>query len=85
MFQEEMVNSANAWMREQQNALRRQAMSVQMLKGTVVALEPARRENYDIDIVNNVVIRAAPPLRLVQAPTVHYAAELAKIIVDQGY
>ena len=26
MFQEEMVNSANAWMQEQQNALRRQAM-----------------------------------------------------------
>jgi len=28
IFQEEMVNSENAWMREQQNALRRLAMSV---------------------------------------------------------
>jgi len=38
MFEEEMVNSANAWMREQQNALRRQARSVQMLNGRVAAL-----------------------------------------------
>jgi len=38
MFEEEMVNSVNAWMREQQNALRRQAMLVQMLKGRVAAL-----------------------------------------------
>jgi len=85
MFQEEMVNSANGWMREQQNALRRQPMSVQMLKGRVAALEQARRENYDIHLENDVVMRAAPPLPLVQAPPVHYAAELAKYMVDERY
>ena len=70
---------------EQHNALRRQAMSVQMLKGRVAALEQARRENYDIDLQNDVVMRAAPPLPLVQAPPVHYAAELAKFMVDERY
>jgi len=85
MFQEAMVNSANAWMREQQMALRRHAMSVQMLKGRVAALEQAQLENYHIDLENDVVMRAAPPLSLVQAPSVHCAAELAKYMVDERY
>jgi len=41
MFQEEMVKSANEWMRDQHKAFRQQAMSVQMLKGRVAALEQA--------------------------------------------
>jgi len=41
------------------------------LKGRVAALEQARRDNYDIDLENDVVMRAAPPLPLVQAPPVH--------------
>jgi len=61
MFQEEMVNSANAWMREQQNARGRQAMSVQMWKGRLAVLEQAPSENYDFDLENDVVMRA--PLR----------------------
>jgi len=85
MFQEALVNSANSWMREQQNALSRQAMDVEMLKGRVAVLEQARPENHDIDVENNVVMRAAPPLALVQAPPVHYAAKLAKYIVDERY
>jgi len=85
MFQEEMVKSANAWMRNQQKAFRQQAMSVQMLKGRVAALEQGRRDNYDIDLENDLVMRAAPPLPLVQAPPVQYAAELAKYIVDERY
>ena len=80
-----MLNSGNAWMREQQNALRRQAMSVQMLKGTVAALKHAPRKNYDIDLENDVVMRAAPALPLVQAPPVHHAAELTKYMVDERY
>ena len=85
ILQEEIVNSANAWMREQQNALYRQAMSVQMLKGRVAALEQAQHENHDIDLENHVVRRAAPPLPLVQAPPVHYGAELAQYMVDERY
>jgi len=85
MFQEEMVKSANEWMRDQQTAFRQQAMSLQMLKGRVAALEQARRDNYDIDLENDVVMRAAPPLPLVQAPPVHYPAELAKYMVDERY
>jgi len=83
MFQEEMVKSANKWMQDQLKAFRQQAMSVQMLKGRVAALEQARRDNYDIDLENDLVMRAAPPLPLVQAPPVHYAAELAKYMVDE--
>jgi len=37
-----MVKSANEWMRDQQKAFSQQAMSVQMLKGSVAALEQAR-------------------------------------------
>jgi len=85
IFQEEMVKSANEWMPDQQKAFRQQAMSVQMLKGRVAALEQARRDNYDIDLENDVVMRAASPLPLVQAPPVHYAAELAKYMVDERY
>ena len=85
MFQEEMVESANKWMRDQQKAFRQQARSVQVLKGRVAALEQARRNNYDTDLENDVVMRAAPPLRLVQAPPVHYAAELAMYMVDERY
>jgi len=70
---------------EQQNALCRQAMSVQMLRGRVAALAQARHEKYDIDLENDVVMRAAPPLPLVQAPLVHQASELAKYMVDERY
>jgi len=85
MFLEEMVKSGNEWMRDQQKAFRQQAMLVQMLKGTVAAIEQARRDNYDIDLANDVLMRAAPPLPLVQAPPVHYAAELAQYMVDERY
>jgi len=60
-------------------------MSVQMLKGRVVALEQARYKNYDIHLENDVAITVAPPLPLVQAPLVHYAAALAKYMVHKRY
>jgi len=75
MFQEEILKSANEWMRDQQKAFRQQAMLVQMLKGRVAALEQARRDNYGIDLENDVVMRGTPPLPLVQVPPVHYSAE----------
>jgi len=85
MLQEGIVKSANEWMRIQQKAFCQQAISVQMLQGRVAALEHARRDNYDIGLGGDVVMRAAPPLPWVQAPPVHYAAELAKYMVDQRY
>jgi hypothetical protein len=85
MFQEEMVKSATSWMREQQKAFRRQAMSVDMLRGRVAALERARQEDYDIDLQNDVVMRAAPPLPLVNQPPVHFAAQLATYTVNPEY
>jgi len=85
MFQEEMVKSVNEWMRDQQKAFRQQGISVQMLKRRVAALEQARRDNYDIDLENDLVMRATPPLVLVQAPPVYDAAELAKSMVDERY
>jgi len=85
VFQEQVVKHANEWIRDQQQAFRQQAMSVQMLKGRIAALEQARRHNYDIDLKNHVVIRAAPPLPLVQAGHVHYAAEFVQHMVDERY
>ena len=84
-FQEEMVKSANEWMRDQQKSILQQAMSVEMLKGRVAALEHARRDKHAIDLESDVVQRAAPPLPWVQAPCVHYAAEQAKYRVDARY
>jgi len=60
-------------------------MSVQMLKGRVVALEQARYKNYDIHLENDVAITVAPPLPLVQARLVHYAAALARYMVHERY
>jgi len=72
-------------MQEQQNALRRQAMSVQMLKGRVAALAQTPPKNTDIDLENDFLMRAALALPLVQAPPVHQAAELTKYMVDERY
>jgi len=60
-------------------------MSVQMLQGRGAVLEQARRENYEIHLENDVVMTAPPTLLLVQAPPFHYAAELAKCMVDERY
>jgi len=72
-------------MRDQHKVFCQQAMSVQMLKATVAPLEQSRRDNYYIDLEHDVVMRAAPPRPLVQAPPVHYAAEFAKYMVDERY
>jgi len=61
MYQAEMVKSGNESMWDHQKVFREQAMSVQMLKGRVAALEQARHDNYDIDLENDVVVRPAPP------------------------
>jgi hypothetical protein len=61
-------------------------MSVDMLRGRVAALEKARQEDYDIDLQNDVVMRAAPPLpMLVKEPPVHFAAQLATYTVNPEY
>ena len=44
-----------------------------------------RRDNYNIDLENDVAMRATPLLPLVQAPPVQYAVELAKYMVDETY
>jgi len=62
-----------------------QAMLVHMLKGGVGALTHARHDKYDIDLKNDVVMRAAPRLPLMQGPSVHYTAELAKYMHDKRY
>jgi len=60
-------------------------MSVQMWKGRLAVLEQARSENYDLDLENDVVMRAPLPFPLLQESPVYYAAKLAKYMVDARY
>lgn len=50
----------------QEMAFRQQLMLVHMLQGRVAALKQARPYHFDIDLENNIVMRAVPLLSLVQ-------------------
>jgi len=76
---------AQRWVQDQQKAFHQQAMSVQMLKGRVAALEKARGDNYDLYLESDMAMRPAPPRPLVQAPPVHYAAELGMYMGEERY
>jgi len=56
-----------------------------MLRGRVAALEQGRCKNYDIDLENPIVMRAALLLPLMQAPAVDYSAELVMYMFDERY
>ena len=68
-----MVETANAWMTQQQKALKYFARSATVLRGRVAALETAVKEGYKIDSESDVIMQAAPPLPLVEAPPIEYA------------
>ena len=81
IFQQQMVETANAWMIQQQKAFKYFARSATVLRGRVAALETAVKEGYKIDSDSDVIMQAAPPLPLVEAPSIEYAREIAAYLV----
>ena len=76
-FETEIVENANRWMEYQRKNFRKLAMSDQMIRKRVEALEQAAAQGYSIDAENDVVMNAAPALPLAIEPPPHYAAEVA--------
>jgi len=61
------------------------AMSDQMIRKRVEALEQAAAQGYPIDAENDVVMNSAPALPLAIEPPPHYAAEVAACIINEKY
>jgi len=64
---------------------RKLAMSDQMIRKRVEALEQAAAQGYSIDAENDVVMNAAPALPLAIEPPPHYAAEVAACMINEKY
>ena len=84
-FETEIVENANRWREYQRKNFRKLAMSDQMIRKRVEALEPAAAQGYYIDAENDVVMNAAPALPLAIEPPPHYAAEVAACIIIEKY
>jgi len=80
-FETEMVENANRWMEYQRKNFRQLAISDQMIRKRLEALEQAAAHGYSIDSENDVVINAAPALPLALEPPTHYAAEVAACVI----
>ena len=81
IFQQQIVKTANACMTQQQKAFKYFARSATVLRGRVAALQTAVKEGYKIDSESDVIMQAAPPLPLVEAPPIEYAREIAAYLV----
>ena len=68
-------------MTQQQKAFKYFARSATVLRGRVAALETPVKEGYKIDSESDVIMQAAPPLPLVEAPPIEYAREIAAYLV----
>jgi len=84
-FETEIVENAKRWMEYQQKNFRKLAMSDQMIRKRVEALEQAAAQGHSIDAENDVVINAAPALPLEIEPPPHYAAEVAACMINEKY
>jgi len=72
-------------MEYQRNKFRKLAMSDQMIRKRVEALEQPAAQGYSIDAENDVVMNAAPALPLAIEPPSHYAAEVAACMINEKY
>jgi len=81
----EIVANANRWMEYQRKNFRKLAMSDQMIRKRVEALEQAATQGYSIDAENDVVMNAAPALPLAIEPPPDYAAEVAACMINEKY
>jgi len=84
-FETEIVENANRWMEYQRKTFRKLAISDQMIRKRVEALEQAAAQGYSIDAENDVVMNAAPALPLAIEPTSHCAAEVAACMINEKY
>jgi len=84
-FETEIVENTNCWMEPQRKNFRKLAMSDQMIRKRVEALEHAAAQGYSIDTENDVVMNAAPALPLAIEPPSHYAAEVAAYMINEKY
>jgi len=84
-FETKIVENANSRMEYQRKNFSKLAMSAQMIRKRVEALEQAAAEGYSIDAENNVVMNAAPALPLAIEPPPHYAGELAACMINEKY
>jgi len=84
-FETEIVENANRWMEYQRKNFCKLAMSDQMIRQKVEALEQAAAQGYSIDAENDVVINAAPAIPLAIEPPSHYAAEVAACMINEKY
>jgi len=84
-FETEIVEKANRWIEYQRKNFRKLAMSDQMIRKRVEALEQAAAQGYSIDPENDVVMNAAPALPLAIEPPPHYAAEVAACMINEKY
>ena len=81
----EIVEKANCWMEYQRKNFRKLAMSDQMIRKRVEALEQAAAQGYSIDAENDVVMNAAPARPLAIEPPPHYAAVVAACMRNDKY
>jgi len=72
-------------MEYQRKNFRKLAMSDQMNRKRVEALELAGAQGYSIDTENDMVMNAAPALPLAIEPPPHYAAEVAACMINEKY
>jgi len=84
-FETEIVENANRWMEYQRKNFRKLAMSAQMIRKKVEALEQAAAQGYSIDADNDVVMNPAPALPLAIEPPPHYAADVAACMINEKY
>jgi len=84
-FETQIVENANRWMEYQRRNFRKLAMSDQMIRKRVEAVEQAAAQGYSIGAENDVVMNAAPALPLAIEPPPHYAAEVAACMINQKY
>jgi len=84
-FETEILENANHWMKYQRKNFRKLAMSDQMIRKRVEALEQAPAQGYSIDAEHDIVMNAAPALPLAIEPPPHYAAKVAACMINVKY
>jgi len=84
-FETEIVENANRWMEYQRKNFRKLAISAQMIRKRVEAVEQAAAQGYSLDAENDVVINGAPALPWGIEPPPHYAAEVAACMINEKY
>jgi len=84
-FETEIMENANGWMEYQRNNFRKLAISDQMIRKRVEALEQAAAQASSIDVENEVVMNPPHALPLAIEPPPHYAAEVAACTINEKY